>query len=348
MASVKEKRLEIVVGIFGVISVLVVVGIFLNYGKLGQRLRPTYRIIAEVNDATGIRSGVPVRLGGFPIGMVASNPQLKADYTGMQIPLSIYKTAQIPEGASFSISTVGLMGDKFIKIRLPENPNGQFLKPEQVVVGSSASILDLAEADLDGLFERMNSTFSEVSSAIEEMNQLMTSVQSITTEDNIQRFNKTLENLSESSEKVNQATTSLTPTLASLLATIQSFEKVSNNLSNSSEKLDPMIESANNTLSEVNRTARSANQLISSFDATVLDDLEGTLSQVDQTLLSVNGLVNQVNSGDGLLQDVIDNPTFKNDVINLVDKVERRGFLCYPKTKKKRKKSRIIATPVNN
>ena len=119
----REKRTELLVGIFLFIGLVLLGGIIVQFGGFRDRLRETARFELVFTDASGLVRGAEVRLGGAKIGRVADNPQLNDRANGVIVPVDIFTDFQIPADSAFGIGTSGLLGDKYVDIRPPAEPS---------------------------------------------------------------------------------------------------------------------------------------------------------------------------------------------------------------------------------
>ena len=115
--GVRKQSAEALLGVLIVLGVLAIGFLVLKFGRLQSKVQEHYNLTVEMNDATGIRAGVPVRLGGVLIGEVAGLPQLKQDYSALEVPLKIYVQVQIPTNSRVTVGAAGLMGDSYVKIQ---------------------------------------------------------------------------------------------------------------------------------------------------------------------------------------------------------------------------------------
>ena len=133
---------RISVGLFVVLGLGLIGWMILQFGEFRGSARGGYPLVVQVKDATGIRPGVPVRLGGVGIGRVAGEPSLNPDFTSLTILLEIQRGIRIPTGSTAKIATSGLMGDSFVRIVPPEKPSAEFLSEGAVMIAESAETLD--------------------------------------------------------------------------------------------------------------------------------------------------------------------------------------------------------------
>ncbi len=106
----------------------------LNFFQKGYDLRVLF------NFASGIESGAPVRLAGVEVGEVKNvkiiyNPEDEAPL--VEVDLLIEKGVLIRQNANILISTLGLLGEKYVEI-LPGDKSRDLAKEGDILVGYDA------------------------------------------------------------------------------------------------------------------------------------------------------------------------------------------------------------------
>ena len=77
-------------------------------------------------------------LSGAPVGQVAEAPELIGKSFHVAVKLRIQENVHIPRQASFTVSSSGLMGDKFVNVSVPENFDpADTIAPGEKLAGSS-------------------------------------------------------------------------------------------------------------------------------------------------------------------------------------------------------------------
>jgi phospholipid/cholesterol/gamma-HCH transport system substrate-binding protein len=120
--TMDKSKLELKVGIFVFIAI-VILGAFIfkisdlkNYGS-GYPIRFIFSNVA------GVKSGSPVRFAGVDVGEVrqVNIAELSQnDKTQIEVVAWIRKSLLIPQGSHAFVSTLGLLGEKYIEIVPPE------------------------------------------------------------------------------------------------------------------------------------------------------------------------------------------------------------------------------------
>ncbi|MDF1755790.1 MAG: MlaD family protein [Verrucomicrobiales bacterium] len=206
---------------------------------------------------------------------------------------------------------------------------------EKIDYLTSADNLQSFNEMMDNLAE----SSAKINKASEGLDPLMTTVT-----DSLNEIRKTSLNLQELSTKID-------PLLGSADTSLVEIRKTAVNLREVSTKLDPLTTSAQSTLAEVESAARVARQTIENTDVDLdkginaLDDLasaakkiDPTIDQFETTLLRFQGTLanadaftGRLEQGDGLLKELRDNEELRDDFISLLDKIEKKGFVFYPR-----------------
>lgn len=109
----KKNLLETLMGAV----VLIVAGAFLVFAYEGSQLRVEegYTVSAKFSNATGIALGSDVRVGGIKVGVVSDLGLDPQTYEAV-LKLQIRKNTLMPVDSSASISSSGLLGEKFVSL----------------------------------------------------------------------------------------------------------------------------------------------------------------------------------------------------------------------------------------
>jgi len=315
--GLRSKRAEIYTGLFVIAGLTVLGWLVSQLGQYGKRQGGSYSLAIDVSDATGIREGVPVRVGGVDIGMVASDPELSDDFSGIEVVLSIDENRKIPAGSAVIVATSGLMGDSFIRIDPPANPTGVFLQPDDRIEAQSATSIN----DMTAL---AGETFTRIAAATEELQESLVRVdavfekidESVLIAENTDNLRLLLSELRQSSELIHEA----------------------------AGKIDPVLEETNSAMLEVRAAAEGVNETFNTLTDSaerftgsldlvdpVVIELDSTIDLLRDTLAEANSMINKIENGNGFASVLINDPELKNDLQSFVDKLEGNGVLFYPR-----------------
>lgn len=220
---------EAKVGSFTVLALAILAYIIVNLGGFGFGGEDGYKIQAVFQQVDGLRQGNIVRYAGVEVGKVS---KVEADGKGVKVTLTLYDSAKIPSGSGFSISSDGLMGEKFISIS-PGEESGLYLKEGDVVEGYDQRGLsqvmvsaDDVLKDVQKLVKSLNEVFGDervksalVASAVntkeltDNLNR-MSAVMARMAAENEQDINNMVANLSEMARRMSGAAANVDQMLA--------------------------------------------------------------------------------------------------------------------------------------
>lgn len=132
-----RTRLELKVGIFVFIGLIILVMFILLIGDFRTWVKGYNRISFTFNFVNGVKLGAPVRFAGVDIGevrdigFVFSSQENK---TKISIVGWLRKDVKIPTDSSVWINTLGLLGEKYIEI-MPGKDYSKFLVSGESLTG---------------------------------------------------------------------------------------------------------------------------------------------------------------------------------------------------------------------
>lgn len=133
----KGNVLESVIG--AVVLVIAVFCVYFAYASSGEKIKGGYVLTARFDDVSGLTNGSDVKLNGIKVGIV-KNLKLDDNYQA-KVELLIRDEIKIPTDSSVSVTTDGLMGNKFIAIST--GFSDEKLKPnEEIEITRSAVNLE--------------------------------------------------------------------------------------------------------------------------------------------------------------------------------------------------------------
>lgn len=196
--NMDDKKLETQVGIF-VLSGLIILGILVvAFGRVGNWLNPTYTVVVQFDNASGVLKNSQVLYRGAKVGTVSEKPQIMQVGKYVALPLQIHGEVKIPTNARFQVGSYGLLGDRFVNIIPPAEESGEYIQPGQQVMGlPTTGINDLAAkaepviARLDAIAAKLeteifteefaanlNATIKNTNSTMERVDSLLAEAQS--------------------------------------------------------------------------------------------------------------------------------------------------------------------------
>ena len=305
----RDKKTELLVGLFLFVGLVLLGILILQFGSIRELFRGTYDLKVSFVDASGIKEGSPVMLGGARIGSVRNRPVHDETFTRLIVDLEIFAGVQIPADAKFRVGTAGLMGDAFVDVKPSGQATGQFLGPtqEEIIKGEKGSdIADLSKTagqigeQVKGLLEEdVRPAMAEVKQAVEKVNKGLLS------NENVDNVKKGLERLESSLQRLDEKivtdenAANVKATLGDLKETGASLKRTAGTFEEQSARLGPMMDKVGTALTKVEKT---------------LDGLDESLQVVKKGVESFAGTMKMMNTGDGAFKAFMTDTQLKNDL----------------------------------
>jgi ABC-type transporter Mla subunit MlaD len=145
----KSKRLEIKVGVFVFVGLLLLAVLLLQFSKSTSAFRGTYELRLHTSNVGGIKPRAQVLLAGVQVGTVA-DIQLATNGNGVTLFLNIYKDYKIYHDARFVIETSGFLGDQYVSIIPSTNSPSIILSTNlsPIVPATGSSVISTTNLDL--------------------------------------------------------------------------------------------------------------------------------------------------------------------------------------------------------
>jgi phospholipid/cholesterol/gamma-HCH transport system substrate-binding protein len=216
-----ERGLEFKVGAFVFVGLAMLGALVVQFGRLGEGLKTYYPLTVRFSDASGLLKGSDVLLAGAKIGKVSGGPHLVREGNGVLVPLKIYDYVKIPEGSKFSVGSSGLLGDRFVDVRMPPGQPTSFLQPNASISGSRETGFEDLTRQGGALVTDLRQTVQKIDTTVTRLNENILS-------------QPNADNLKSSIAHLNEATGAL---------------------AESSIKLDGVIEKADDTMDSTKKAA---------------------------------------------------------------------------------------------
>lgn len=299
--SVSENRTELYVGLFVFIGLAVMSVLILQFGRFGDRLKDSYPLHVNFEDATGIFDGVDVRLGGVKIGSVSGRARPDPSLRGVVVDLVIFSDYQIPRNGEIRIRTSGLMGDSYVGVEIPHPSAKEFFQPDETVDGVSGGDLEDLTNTAEELSSKAKTLLDEVTVTVKEVRKSVDTLNSalgkfdndVLGDENIENVKVAIANLRETSEKISDA----------------------------SEKFGPVIDETRSAVRNANGAFESAQEIVIQLEP-VIDDFEKAAKGASVT-------VDKFNHGDGLLTALLNDAELRAEFTALIANLRNHGVLRY-------------------
>jgi phospholipid/cholesterol/gamma-HCH transport system substrate-binding protein len=152
----KKTNPEFKVGLFVLLGLVVLGGLVLKTGDF--YLKPGYTIHILFDYISGMDRGAPVRLAGVAVGEIKEVHVVRDIQGRTEVDLSVWidGSAIIEEDAEIRISTLGLLGEKYIEI-LP-GKSQTMMKNGTVVRGRAPIVMERITESGTNLLEKVETT----------------------------------------------------------------------------------------------------------------------------------------------------------------------------------------------
>ncbi len=199
----QDRGLELKVGIFVAMGLLVLAALVIQFGRLGEGFKSYYALTVHFPDASGLLKSSDVLMGGAKVGQVAGAPRLVTVGRGVDVPLKIYDFVKIPVGSSITVGSSGLLGDRFVAIFPPmEKPTAYIAKGARVE-GAREKGLDDITKEGGALIKDLRGTVAKIDTAVSKLNdQALSKANMDHLTETFDNLNKTTASLAESSKKI--------------------------------------------------------------------------------------------------------------------------------------------------
>ena len=137
----KKSSLELGVGIFVIIGLMCVGYLTVRLGNMQFFKNDHYFLNARFHSVTGLKTGANIEIAGVQVGQVDAI-SLDLEEKVAMVRLKIKKEVVLTDDVIASIKTMGLIGDKYIKL----SPGGSddILEPGDTII-ETESALDVEE-----------------------------------------------------------------------------------------------------------------------------------------------------------------------------------------------------------
>lgn len=282
------------VGLFTLVSVVLIVvvisflGIF-SFANIGYKIEVTFE------NAKGLKPGNIVRFAGVDIGNIKD---IHIKDNRVVVDISVDKKYQIPDNSIFTIGADGLLGEKYVDVVPPKEPDGRYIKPGTVIVGTNPKGIDefLDKSSdvlkkLENVLDSMNNIVGDknlqesLKQTVVNMDKITGNIETITASmadimlANQGQIDLMIKNLSATSTSLNSTMARLDSMLekidnngqtgdniAKIVGNIESISKRVDNMAKSLEKVttdDKTATTIRDTIENANKASKKANDMLS-------------------------------------------------------------------------------------
>lgn len=141
----RNNSFETLIGALVILICILFIALSIKVSGSRQKLSSSYTVIAEFDNAEGLNIGSDIKISGVKVGNI-SNIELNKENYKAKTTLKIVNGLEVPADSVFKISTSGLIGNKFINIKI--GADEEFLKNGDFVEFTESTM------DLEDLISR--------------------------------------------------------------------------------------------------------------------------------------------------------------------------------------------------
>jgi phospholipid/cholesterol/gamma-HCH transport system substrate-binding protein len=295
MASTDSTAaLEFRVGLFVLLGLALIGYMVVQFGRFGTTLKPSYDVVVELPNASGLLKNSRVLLAGATVGTVLDAPRVLDHARGVSVDLQIFRPIQIPRNAQIVVGSSGLMGDRFVDIVTKPKDEGGYYQPGETIHGTRQTGMDDLTRDGGLLVADLRTTVANLNNTITRINQDLLK-------------EETFKNLQES--------------LAHLNATTKNFQATSEKLSGVVDDVHGVVDRAGSAVDTAKETLTSAK--------TAADDIQGAVGDARKVLASAKNVTDDAVHGHGLIASLLSDPKLADNLTALISNLRRSGVLFY-------------------
>lgn len=334
-----ERKTEILVGLFLLVGMLLLGGLILEFGSLRSYFRSTYKLKVAFPNASGVKEGSPVFLGGSKVGKVLVHPELNDTFTGVIMTLDIFEDVDIPSDATFAIGTKGLMGDALVEIKPTGKLTNEFIPHDfdKIIEGDKSGGLSDLQGQAEVVAKKVDLVLDDIRTAMVDVKAAMEKVNKGALSDStIQDFKGSMERLNKTMTRVDEQVLgdenaeNLKKAIADIKEAAASFKTSAHNIEKTTEKLGPMIEKLDPVIAKADKAMTTA------------DD---SLVSIKKAADSFSVAARKITTGDGLLGALINDPSLKNEFSDLIFNLKRSGVIFYRNSAEKERARQEAEAP---
>ncbi len=258
------------------------------------------RITVKMESADGLIRGTKVMMSGVRIGRVMSHPELTPDGQRAIVRVAVQQPFRIRQGSNFVVKPEGILGDRFVEVIPPDDPDAPFLNDGDIAEGSRMTGLgDLADTAQD-VVARLKPTLDNVQLASKRLDSILAKV--------------------DGEVLTDEATDSLRNTIKELGAGV--------------DKLNELILGAGQVVNNTRDATGSLKSAMARVDEQLLDErtinqLKNAISDLQSTVANLQSFTEGLTKGEGVIGRLANDKKLADDLAAFVQNLRQRGILFY-------------------
>jgi len=173
-----KSRLEIKVGLFVLIGLLLLVAVLIEFSKGSSVFRSGYELRLHAINVGGLKLRAGVLLAGVQVGSV-SDIQLAEDGKSVTIILNIYKDKKIYHDARFVIEQSGFLGDQYVSINPTDNKDRLLVNGDEINCQEPFNLQEVARST-QGFIKRIDDTAQKLEASVTDLRRVVLNEETLT------------------------------------------------------------------------------------------------------------------------------------------------------------------------
>lgn len=267
-----------------------------NFLKGKTILKTGNYLNAKYTDTKGLMVSNPVYVNGFQVGAVADIENADEKLSALVVSIKLKDNYSIPSN-SVAIINSSLLGTPSIEIKLG-NSNEYLKSGDTLQTAADPGLLGNVMNKLNPVAEQVQKTIHSLDSVLKNINTIFDPSTKNNLQSVIANVNKTTASLVISSASLQQMLNSQTGSIAQSMNNVNSITK---NLSNNNEQISQTLQHIEKTTGDLAKS-----------------DISGSMDQLKKSITTLNGILAKLNSTDGSLGKLVNDPILYNQLTNTV------------------------------
>jgi len=280
-----RSRLEIKVGLFVVLGLVLIAALLIMFSKGTSLFHGTYELRLHASNVGGLKPRAGVLLAGVQVGSVSAI-QLPEDGKSVTILLNIQKGTKIYHDARFVIEQSGFLGDQYVSVIPTSNSPPWLVNGDEVSCQEPFNLQEVARST-SGFIKRIGETAQKLDDSVTQLRRVVLNEQTMT------NFTVAVNNMRSFSE---QALGTVSDINGLVATNRQQVEVAVSNLVSFSQQLTAL--------------ASNAEVLLATNGA----DIHVAVKNIESSTEVMKTVMNDVQSGKGLAGTMLQNEQLSTNV----------------------------------
>ena len=281
----EKTRLEIKVGVFVLICLVLLAGMMVQFNKGASLLNNTYIIKLHTANVGGLKKEADVLLAGYKVGSV-KDIQLANDGRSVTVYLKINKKYEIWHDARFVIEQAGFLGDQYVSVLPTKNEPPAFTNNAEVDCQEPFDLQEVARGAA-GFIKRMDETAKKLDDSVTDLRAQVLNAQTLS------GFGAALTNMKSFTEQA-----------------LGAVDQINTLLATNGTQVGFAVSNLVNFSAQLNQLGDSAKDMLATNGANIGE----ATKNIDEMTVTMKQLAADVQAGRGLAGTVLQNEELATNV----------------------------------